>query len=100
MAELADEVSRAFGDGVRVRPDLPNDIIFKEEFRQLAQENPNFNFYVTCTRLSAEDPWPGRRGRITAEWVKEQIEKEYQDILTNGGIAIPEAIPEGFGGFQ
>ncbi|CAM4475678.1 bifunctional 3'-5' exonuclease/DNA polymerase [Nocardia ninae] len=27
MAELADEVSRAFGTGVRVRPDLPNDII-------------------------------------------------------------------------
>ncbi|KUL55267.1 3'-5' exonuclease [Streptomyces sp. NRRL F-4489] len=27
MAELADEVSRAFGPGVRVRPDLPQDII-------------------------------------------------------------------------
>lgn len=27
MAELADEVSRAFGAGRRVRPDLPNDII-------------------------------------------------------------------------
>ncbi|MFG2831703.1 bifunctional 3'-5' exonuclease/DNA polymerase [Streptomyces sp. NPDC048434] len=27
MAELADEVSRAFGTGARVRPDLPNDII-------------------------------------------------------------------------
>ncbi|WP_327704172.1 bifunctional 3'-5' exonuclease/DNA polymerase [Streptomyces decoyicus] len=27
MAELADEVSRAFGSGARVRPDLPNDII-------------------------------------------------------------------------
>ncbi|QIS21563.1 bifunctional 3'-5' exonuclease/DNA polymerase [Nocardia terpenica] len=27
MAELADRVSRAFGDEVRVRPDLPNDII-------------------------------------------------------------------------
>lgn len=27
LAELAEEVSRAFGDGVRVRPDLPNDII-------------------------------------------------------------------------
>ncbi len=27
LAELADEVSRAFGDGVRVRPDLPADII-------------------------------------------------------------------------
>ncbi|WP_079038124.1 bifunctional 3'-5' exonuclease/DNA polymerase [Streptomyces sp. NBRC 110028] len=27
LAELADEVSRAFGDGVRVRPDLPADVI-------------------------------------------------------------------------
>ncbi|WKX69241.1 bifunctional 3'-5' exonuclease/DNA polymerase [Streptomyces sp. XD-27] len=27
LAELADEVSRAFGPGVRVRPDLPHDII-------------------------------------------------------------------------
>lgn len=33
-------------------------------------------------------------------WVKEQIEKEYQDILANGGIATPETVPEGFGGFQ
>ncbi|MDT0309419.1 bifunctional 3'-5' exonuclease/DNA polymerase [Streptomyces sp. DSM 44917] len=27
LAELADEVSRAFGEGVRVRPDLPADVI-------------------------------------------------------------------------
>jgi sulfite reductase beta subunit-like hemoprotein len=33
-------------------------------------------------------------------WVKEQIEKEYQDILANGGIPTPEVVPEGFGGFQ
>ena len=33
-------------------------------------------------------------------WVKEQIEKEYQDILTSSGIPTPEVIPEGFGGFQ
>jgi sulfite reductase beta subunit-like hemoprotein len=33
-------------------------------------------------------------------WVKEQIEKEYADILANGGIAWPEWIPEGFGGHQ
>jgi glycine betaine catabolism B len=50
-----------------------NDIIFNEEFRQLEQENPNFNFYVTCTRLVPEDPWTGRRGRINAEWVKEHV---------------------------
>lgn len=50
-----------------------NDIIFDREFRELAQENPNFNFYVTCTRLHPEDQWTGRRGRIDAVWVREQI---------------------------
>lgn len=50
-----------------------NDIIFKQEFHELALANPNFNFYVTCTRLSAEDPWEGRRGRIDAAWIKEHI---------------------------
>jgi ferredoxin-NADP reductase len=50
-----------------------NDIIFDREFHQLQLENPNFNFYVTCTRLHPEDAWTGRRGRITADWVKEII---------------------------
>lgn len=50
-----------------------NDIIFNEEFRQLKQDNPNFNFYVTCTRLHPEDPWTGRRGRISPEWIHEHI---------------------------
>ena len=34
------------------------------------------------------------------EWVKEEIVKNYQDILANGGIATPEVVPDGFGGFQ
>jgi ferredoxin-NADP reductase len=46
------------------------DIIFNDEFRALEAENPRFKFLVTCTRLGAEDPWPGRRGRITPEWTK------------------------------
>jgi ferredoxin-NADP reductase len=50
-----------------------NDIIFNDEFHQLQHDNPNFDFYVTCTRLHPDDPWPGRRGRITADWVKEHI---------------------------
>ncbi len=50
-----------------------NDIIFNSEFHELQMQNPNFNFYVTCTRLHEMDPWTGRRGRITADWVKEQI---------------------------
>src|SRR5215831_13983718 len=34
------------------------------------------------------------------EWLKEQIDKAYADILANGGIEMPEMVPEGFGGYQ
>jgi sulfite reductase beta subunit-like hemoprotein len=34
------------------------------------------------------------------DWLREQIEKEFADILANGGIAWPETVPEGFGGHQ
>ncbi len=50
-----------------------NDIIFNQEFRQLEQENPNFRFHVTCTRLPAGDPWTGRCGRIDAAWIQQHI---------------------------
>ena len=50
-----------------------NDIIFEREFRELALANPNFNFYVTCTRLHPEDKWTGRRGRIDPAWVRQQV---------------------------
>ena len=33
------------------------------------------------------------------EWLKDAVEAEYRDILENGGIPVPEVIPEGFGGF-
>ena len=33
-------------------------------------------------------------------WVKEQIDTEYADILQNGGVASPDTIPDGFGGFE
>jgi sulfite reductase beta subunit-like hemoprotein len=33
-------------------------------------------------------------------WLKEQIDKEYAEVLTHGGIAWPEMVPEGFGGYQ
>ena len=50
------------------------DIIFEKEFRELEQQNPNVKFIVTCTRLTPEDPWTGRRGRITPEWVKSFVQ--------------------------
>jgi sulfite reductase beta subunit-like hemoprotein len=34
------------------------------------------------------------------EWLREQVEKEYQLILSEGGIEWPEMVPEGFGGYQ
>src|SRR5579883_3028415 len=33
-------------------------------------------------------------------WLKEQIDREYAEILAQGGIAWPEIVPEGFGGYQ
>lgn len=51
----------------------PRDVIFNAEFRQLEMDNPRFNFYVTCTRLAADEPWPGRRGRISSDWIREHV---------------------------
>ena len=39
------------------------------------------------------------RGR-GLDWLREQIDKEYADILANGGIAWPDIVPEGFGGYE
>jgi len=50
-----------------------NDIIFHDEFRALEADNPKFKFLVTCTRLQDGDPWTGRRGRVTPEWIKEVV---------------------------
>jgi sulfite reductase beta subunit-like hemoprotein len=34
------------------------------------------------------------------DWLRDAIEEEYREILLNGGIAMPEEVPESFGGFQ
>ena len=34
------------------------------------------------------------------DWLRDQIDKAYADILANGGIEAPEMVPEGFGGYQ
>ncbi len=34
------------------------------------------------------------------DWVRDAVEEQYQDIQANGGIELPEAVPENFGGFQ
>jgi len=34
------------------------------------------------------------------DWLRDEIEKEFANILAHGGIAWPETVPEGFGGYQ
>lgn len=34
------------------------------------------------------------------EWLRDTIEEQYQDIAKNGGIPMPDSVPENFGGFQ
>jgi ferredoxin-NADP reductase len=83
-----------------------NDIIFHREFLDYAAQNTNFTFLVTCTRLSPEDGWTGHRGRITAEWVREQIHDlpntvfyacgpnplvEFAEELVVQGLSVPKA---------
>jgi len=59
----------------------PSDIIFHDEFRQLEKENPLVSFHVTCTRLPEGHEWAGRRGRITAEWIREHIQDLSQTVF-------------------
>jgi len=34
------------------------------------------------------------------EWLRDTIEEQYQDIAQNGGIPMPDEVPENFGGFK
>lgn len=70
-----------------------NDIIFDEEFKMLATENPHFKFLVTCTRLAEADPWMGRRGRIDTAWIEEQVVELHKTVFyACGPTALVEAI--------
>ena len=57
------------------------DIIFADEFRELESKNPRVKFLVTCTRLAPEDPWTGRRGRITPEWVRSFVDNPADTVF-------------------
>ncbi len=69
----------------------PADIIFRPEFEELARQNPNFAFQVTCTRLTADDGWPGRQGRISPHWVREQVSDPAKTVFYACG---PNALVE------
>lgn len=71
----------------------PGDIIFKNEFLRLEDENPNVRFHVTCTRLEPGEVWPGRRGRIDAAWIKSHItDLQHTVFYACGPTALVETV--------
>lgn len=64
---------------------VPGDIIFKDEFTQMAAANPKFQFKVTCTRATPErgftGVWNGRHGRIDAAWIREHIRDQSRTVF-------------------
>ena len=54
---------------------LPEYIIFKDDLEKIRDENPNFDYIVTVTRLPDEDAgWNGKTGRIAEALLRENIE--------------------------
>ncbi len=52
----------------------PDEVIYRSQLDEFARQNPHFHYEVTCTRLPETDPWPGRRGRFDAAWVRQFIQ--------------------------
>ncbi len=79
---------------------------------QLLDEFLPVEFLVQRTEavLRVFNKWGNRQNRNKArlkfvikergwDWFKEKVEEEYADVLQNGGVPIPEEVPEGFGGY-
>ncbi len=73
----------------------PHDIIFRQEFEDLARENPNVAFHVTCTRLTADDAWIGHHGRITTHWVRQHMTDPEKTVFYACGPNALVAFAEG-----
>jgi len=49
----------------------PKDIVFREEFEELAKSNCNFKFVFTVSE--AQDDWKGKVGRINTDMIKQEL---------------------------
>ncbi|MFO0970649.1 MAG: nitrite/sulfite reductase [Gemmataceae bacterium] len=84
---------------------MPNEAVLLDEFLPVEQIVPRIEAVV---RLFNKHGNRNNRNKARLkfvlkergwDWVRQTIEAEYADIQANGGVAIPEAVPEGFGGF-
>ncbi len=49
----------------------PADIVFRDELRTIEAEHPGVRVVVACEADASDEPWPGPRGRITQEMLRE-----------------------------
>ena len=59
----------------------PEDIVFRKAFEQMAAQNPNFKFLVTCTRLAEGTEWSGHCGRINKDLIQAQMSDPANTIV-------------------
>lgn len=50
----------------------PRDVIYETAWANLTAQFPNFRFHMTMTRTTPAQ-WSGRHGRITSEWVRQEV---------------------------
>ncbi len=62
----------------------PTDLPYQNDFRRLANENPDFT-YVACATDAAPDDWTGERRRIDAEMVQKYVPDLNQPIYYLSG---------------
>lgn len=48
-----------------------SEFAYRSELEELARQNPRFTIYPTLTRVAADSPWSGRRGRIDSTLLSE-----------------------------
>lgn len=62
----------------------PEQLPFRSDFEQLAQDNPNFTYVATATDSAADD-WRGERGRVDADMIKKYVSDLAQPIYYLSG---------------
>ena len=63
------------------------EIVFREEFAELEQKNPRLHILITLTAPSPE--WKGHRGRITREFIEQEIpDWKERDFFASGPVTM------------